>query len=162
MWETKQIEKTQVKVNNYTHKTIFTWFGNLLTSTELQGFHYKIRRYNSAREHSQETQFPIHHNSLSPTRQEKTILSSYAAAARFLGITLSSILFFLPHIIKHIYIHVTLSSRLLGFLIQLVLGQFLWPDWAWLGLMGLWQNSSHTSRTHFNKSPPWLELIKLH
>ena len=55
------------------HKTIFTWFGNLPTSTELQGFHYKIRRYNSAQEHSQETQFPIHLNSLSPTRQENTI-----------------------------------------------------------------------------------------
>ena len=55
------------------HKTIFTWFGNLPTSTELQGFHYKIRRYNSAQEHSQETQFPIHPNSLSSTRQENTI-----------------------------------------------------------------------------------------
>ena len=41
------------------HKTIFTWFDNLPTSTELQGFHYKIRRYNSAQEHSQEIQFPI-------------------------------------------------------------------------------------------------------
>ena len=28
------------KKNNHTHKTIFTWFDNLLTSTELQGFHY--------------------------------------------------------------------------------------------------------------------------
>ena len=35
LWETKQIEKTQAKENNYTHKAIFTWFGNLLTSTEL-------------------------------------------------------------------------------------------------------------------------------
>ena len=52
---------------------------------ELQGFHYKIWRYNSALEHSQETQIPIHLNSLSPTRQENTILSSYAAA-RLLGI----------------------------------------------------------------------------
>ena len=87
LWETKQIEKRHVKENNHMHKTIFTWFGNLPTSTELQGFHYKIRRYNSAQEHSQETQFPIHHNSLSPTRQENTILSSYAAA-RLLGIFL--------------------------------------------------------------------------
>ena len=85
LWETKQIEKTHVKENNHTHKTIFTWFGNLPTSTELQGFHYKIRRYNSAQEHSQETQFPIHPNSLSPTRKENTILSSYAAAS-LLGI----------------------------------------------------------------------------
>ena len=61
------------------------WFGNLPTSTELQRFHYKIRRYNSVQEHSQETQFSIHLNSLSPTRQENTILSSYAAA-RLLGI----------------------------------------------------------------------------
>ena len=66
--ETKQIEKTNVKENNHTHRTIFTWFGNLPTSTELQGFYYKIRRYNSAQEHSQETQFSIHPNSLSPTR----------------------------------------------------------------------------------------------
>ena len=85
LWETKQKEKTHAKENNHTHKTIFTWFGNLPTFTELQGFHYKIRRYNSAQEHSQETQFPIHLNSLSPTRQENTILSSYAAA-RLLGI----------------------------------------------------------------------------
>ena len=68
------------KKNNHTHKTIFTWFGNLLTSTKLQGFHYYEGKYNSAQEHSQETQFPIHPNSLSPTRQENTILSSYAAA----------------------------------------------------------------------------------
>ena len=53
------MEKTHAKENNHTHKTIFTWFGNLPTSTELQGFHYKIRRYNSAQEHSQETQFSI-------------------------------------------------------------------------------------------------------
>ena len=40
LWETKKIEKTHVKKSNHTHKTIFTWFGNLLTSMELQGFHY--------------------------------------------------------------------------------------------------------------------------
>ena len=56
------------------------WFDNLPTFTELQGFHYKIRRYNSAQEYSQETQFPIHPNSLSLTRQENTILSYYATA----------------------------------------------------------------------------------
>ena len=28
------------KKNNHKHKTVFTWFGNLPTSTELQGFHY--------------------------------------------------------------------------------------------------------------------------
>ena len=33
-------ENTHVKENNHKHKTIFTWFGNLPTSTELQGFHY--------------------------------------------------------------------------------------------------------------------------
>ena len=85
LWETKQIEKIHVKEKNHTHKTIFMWFGNLPTSTELQGFHYKIMRYNSAQEYSQETQFPIHPNSFSTTRQENTILSSYAAA-RLLGI----------------------------------------------------------------------------
>ena len=30
------------------HKTIFTWFGNLPTSTELQGFHYYQGRVQSA------------------------------------------------------------------------------------------------------------------
>ena len=102
LWETKQIEKTHAKENNHTHKTIFTWFGNLPTSTELQRFHYKIRRYNSTQENSQETQFPIHPNSLLPTRQENTILSSYATA-RLLGI-----FFFnshgLPYITNLIYI----------------------------------------------------------
>ena len=56
------------------------WFDNLPMFTELQGFHYYQGKYNSAQEHSQETQIPIHPNSLSPTRQENTILSSYAAA----------------------------------------------------------------------------------
>ena len=103
LWETKQIEKTHVKENNHTHKTIFTWFSNLPISTELQGFHYKIRRYNSAQEHSQETQFPIPPTSLSPTRQENTIFSSYAAA-RLLGII--SNCHCLPSIINLIYIYI--------------------------------------------------------
>ena len=43
----KNIEKTNAKQekkkkNNHTHKTIFTWFGNLLTSMKLQGFHYYL------------------------------------------------------------------------------------------------------------------------
>ena len=36
----KKIEKTHAKENNYTHKTIFMWFGNLPVFTELQEFHY--------------------------------------------------------------------------------------------------------------------------
>ena len=36
----KNREKHTSKKNNYTYKTVFTWFGNLPTSTELQGFHY--------------------------------------------------------------------------------------------------------------------------
>ena len=36
----KKIEKTHAKKDNHTYKTIFMWFGNLPTSTELQGFHY--------------------------------------------------------------------------------------------------------------------------
>ena len=108
------------------HKTIFTWFDNLPTSKELQGFHYKIRRYNSAQEHSQETQFPIHPNSLSPTRQENTILSSYATV-RLLGIISNS--HCLPSITNLIYIYIYRSAVLgiiilieLGFLILLVFG----------------------------------------
>ena len=36
------------KKNNHTHKTVFMWFGNLPTSTELQGFHYYQRKIQSA------------------------------------------------------------------------------------------------------------------
>ena len=36
------------KKNNHTHKTIFTWLGNLPTSTELQRFHYYQRKNTSA------------------------------------------------------------------------------------------------------------------
>ena len=36
----KNRENTRKKKNNHTHKIIFTWFGNLPTSTELQEFHY--------------------------------------------------------------------------------------------------------------------------
>ena len=96
-------ENTRQRKNNHTHKTIFTWFGNLPTFTELQGFHYYQGKYNSAQEHSQETQFPIHPNSFSPTRQENTILSSYAAA-RLLGIISNS--HGLPSITNLIYIYI--------------------------------------------------------
>ena len=41
--EISTFEKEKKK-KNHTHKTIFTWFGNLPTSTELQGFHYYQRR----------------------------------------------------------------------------------------------------------------------
>ena len=121
LWETKQIEKTHAKENNHTHKTIFTWFGNLPTSTELQGFHYKIRRYNSAQKHSQETQFSIHPNSLSPTRQENTIFSSYAAA-RLLGIISNS--HCLPSITNliYIYIYIYVGRLVLGIIILVELG----------------------------------------
>ena len=37
------------KKNNHTHKTVFTWFGNLPTSTKLQGFHYYLGRIQSTR-----------------------------------------------------------------------------------------------------------------
>ena len=43
----KKIEKTDAKENNHTHKTIFTWFGNLPTSTELQRFHYYQEKRNT-------------------------------------------------------------------------------------------------------------------
>ena len=36
----RERERTHAKENNHTHKTKFTWFGNLSTSTELQRFHY--------------------------------------------------------------------------------------------------------------------------
>ena len=104
------------------YKTIFTWFGNLPTSMELQRFHYKIRRYNSAQEHSQEMQFPIHPNSLLPTRQENTILSSYATA-RLLGITSNYLSRLALYHKPNIYIYIYVIGRLLqGVTILLVLG----------------------------------------
>ena len=36
----KKYRKHMPKKNNHTHKTVFTWFSNLPTSTELQRFHY--------------------------------------------------------------------------------------------------------------------------
>ena len=89
---------------------------------ELQGFHYKIRRYNSAQEHSQETQFPIHPNSLSPTRQENTILSSYMAA-RLLEIISNYFSQLALYHKPNIYIYIFIIGRLLqGVTILLVLG----------------------------------------
>ena len=45
----KKIEKTKrQKKNNHTHKTVFTWFGNLPTSTELQVFHYYNKKLQCA------------------------------------------------------------------------------------------------------------------
>ena len=70
-------ENIRQRKNNHMHKTIFTWFGNLPTSMELQGFHYYQGKIQS---------ITCGYNiSLSPTRQENTILSSYAAT-RLLGI----------------------------------------------------------------------------
>ena len=45
---TCQERKKKKKKNNHTHKTIFTWFGNLPTSTELQRFHYYKKKIQSA------------------------------------------------------------------------------------------------------------------
>ena len=41
----KNRENKTPKKNNHMHKTVFTWFGNLPTSTELQGFHYYKRKF---------------------------------------------------------------------------------------------------------------------
>ena len=99
LWEAKQIEKTHAKEkkNNYMHKTIFTWFGNLPTSTELQGFYYYQGKYNSAQEHSQETQFPI-----------TPWLSHMAALTRLLGII--PIAHSLHYISNLIYIYIYMSK----------------------------------------------------
>ena len=75
----------------------------------------------------------LHPNSLSPTRQENTILSSYAAA-RLLGIISNSHslpLYHKPNIYIYIYIYIYVIGRLLqrvtillelSFLILLVFG----------------------------------------
>ena len=45
----KKIEKRKrQQKNNHTHKIVFTWFGNLPTSTELQKFHYYKRKLQCA------------------------------------------------------------------------------------------------------------------
>ena len=117
------------------HKTIFTWFGNLPTSTELQGFYYYQGKYNSAQKHSQETQISIHPNSLSPTIQENTILSSYAAA-RLLGIISNS--HSLPCITNliYIYIYIYMGRLVLGIIILVEFGLLV-------TYMGLWQFKPH-------------------
>ena len=65
----------------------------------------------------------LHPNSLSPTRQENTILSSYAAA-RLLGIFYSHSLPYITNLIYiYIYIYIYVIGRLLqGVTILLVLG----------------------------------------
>ena len=86
----------------------------------------------------------LHPNSLSPTRQENTILSFYAAA-RLLGIISNS--HSLHYITNLIYIYIYVIGWLLkgvtillilGFLILLVFGL---EEWIGLG------NSSHTGST---------------
>ena len=74
----KRIEKTHAKEkkNNHSHKTIFTWFGNLPTSTELQGFHYYQGRTES-------TKLRLQYPFLSPSRmrqQQPTILKTLITA----------------------------------------------------------------------------------
>ena len=137
------------------------WFGKLPTSIETtKKFHYKkIERYNSAQEHSQETQFPIHPNSLSLTRQENTILLLMWVLLGFqellfhqFSITTYHKARTHTHTHTHTHIYVTLSSWLLGFQMQLV---FDLDD-----QIGLWQFKPHGPSN--NKSPPWLESIKLH
>ena len=44
----KNREKKTPKKNNHMHKKVFTWFSDLPTSTELQGFHYYKRKLQCA------------------------------------------------------------------------------------------------------------------
>ena len=105
-------ENIRQRKNNHTYKIIFTWFGNLPTSTELQGFHYYQGKIQS---------ITCSYNiSLSPTRQENTILSSYAAA-RLLGIISNS--HCLPKYHKpNIYIYIYVGRLVLGIIILVELG----------------------------------------
>ena len=61
----KKKKKKKLKKNNHLHKIVFTWFGNLPTSMELQRFHYYQRKIQSAA-----TVF----FSLSKTRQQQQTL----------------------------------------------------------------------------------------
>ena len=45
IYRERERERAHGKENNHTHKTKFTWFGNLSTSTKLQGFHYYQGKY---------------------------------------------------------------------------------------------------------------------
>ena len=86
----------------------------------------------------------LHPNSLSPTRQEKKTILSFYAAARLLGIISNNNFL---HIIKHIYIYIYYFIQLtVGIPNTTCIRSISITGLGLVGLMGLWQNSSHTSR----------------
>ena len=105
--------------------------------------HKKIGRYNSAQEYSQETQIPIHPNSLSPIRQENSILLLMRLLlTRLIGII--SILFLLCIAIQHkpnIYIYIYYRLAILGIIFLVEFGFLILLD------LGLWQFKPHTRPT---------------
>ena len=73
----KSITVNKRKLNNkhtQKHKNLRGSANCLPPRKRRRNFTIKIGRYNSAQEHTQETQILMHLNSLSPTRQENTIL----------------------------------------------------------------------------------------
>ena len=66
------------KKKNHTYKTVFTWFSNLLTSTELQGFHYYQGKIKSA---------VVQFFSLSKTTYWKTLKTTQHYSGRVWSLT---------------------------------------------------------------------------
>ena len=76
--ERKKIEKTHTKENNHSHKTIFMWFGNLPTSTELQEFHYyQGGKYKMRLQFFTLSEDDNNNHKKNPNHQ-KTVFTSYA------------------------------------------------------------------------------------
>ena len=106
--------------------------------------------------------FQLHPNSLSPTRQENTILSSYATA-KLLGIISNNFCRISQsthtHTHTHIYIYITYIYIYICYFIKSAVGipnttcirSISVTELGLVGLMRLWQNSSHTSR-HINNT----------
>ena len=105
-------------------------------SIELQGFYYYQEKYNSAQEHSQETQFPIHPNSFSPTRQENTIILFMRLLLGFRNSLLTHGCLLISNLI-YIYIYIYMSkSAVIGIIILIEFDLLV-------TYMGLWQFKPH-------------------
>ena len=149
----KSITVNKQKLNNkhtQKHKNLRGSANCLPLRRWRRNFTIKLGRYNSAQEHSQKTQIPIHPNSLSPTRQENSILLLIRLLlTRLIGITL---IFSLVYSIQHkrniyIYIYIYYRSAILGIIFLGEFGFLILLD------LGLWQFKPHTrltSTAYFN------------
>ena len=89
----------------------------------------------------------LHPNSLSPTRQEKNTILSFYAAARLLGIISNNFFFFFAYHKAYIYIYIYYFIKpAVGIPKTTCIRSISMTGLGLVGLMDLWQNSSHTSR----------------